>query len=112
MPIYEFACRSCGHHFDHLQKMSDADPTVCPTCHAEQLHRMLSAPAFRLAGTGWYETDFKKPGDHQHNLAGDAGASSTAGSTHHHGTKVGDGGGASATTAGASETKTGVAASS
>jgi putative FmdB family regulatory protein len=112
MPIYEFACRSCGHHFDHLQKMSDADPTVCPTCHAEQLHRMLSAPAFRLAGTGWYETDFKKPGDHQHNLAGDAGASSTTGSTHHHGTKVVDGGGASATTAGASETKTGVAASS
>ena len=112
MPIYEFACRSCGHHFDHLQKMSDADPTVCPTCHAEQLHRMLSAPAFRLAGTGWYETDFKKPGDHQHNLAGDAGASSTTGSTHHHGTKVVDGGGASVTTVGASETKTGVAASS
>ena len=77
MPIYEFECRKCGHHFDHLQKLSDADPTVCPTCHAEQLHRMLSAPAFRLAGSGWYETDFKKPGDHQHNLAGDAGAPTT-----------------------------------
>ncbi len=84
MPIYEFECRSCGHHFDHLQKMSDADPTICPSCHAEQLHRMLSAPAFRLAGTGWYETDFKKKGDHQHNLAGDAGAPSAASSPHHH----------------------------
>ena len=28
MPIYEFECPSCGHHFDHLQKLSDADPTV------------------------------------------------------------------------------------
>ena len=74
MPIYEFECPSCGHHFDHLQKLSDADPTVCPSCQAEPLHRKLSAPAFRLAGTGWYETDFKKPGDARHNLAGDAGA--------------------------------------
>jgi len=74
MPIYEFECRGCGHRFDHLQKVSDPDPTACPSCHAEQLHRLLSAPAFRLAGSGWYETDFKKPGDQRHNLAGDAGA--------------------------------------
>lgn len=74
MPIYEFECRACGHRFDHLQKLSDPDPKVCPNCHAEQLQHMLSAPAFRLAGSGWYETDFKKPGDPRHNLAGDAGA--------------------------------------
>lgn len=113
MPIYEFACRSCGHHFDHLQKMSDADPTVCPVCHAEQLKRMLSAPAFRLAGTGWYETDFKKPGDHQHNLAGDAGASSGGHSTHHHhGEKVADAGSASAPAASTDKPKATVAADS
>jgi putative FmdB family regulatory protein len=74
MPIYEFECRACGHRFDHLQKLSDPDPKVCPNCHAEQLQHMLSAPAFRLAGSGWYETDFKKPGAQRHNLAGDAGA--------------------------------------
>ncbi len=110
MPIYEFECRSCGHHFDHLQKMSDADPTVCPACHAEKLHRMLSAPAFRLAGTGWYETDFKKPGDHQHNLAGDAGAPSTASSTpQHHVAHVADGG-SSAPAVAAAEPKSGASA--
>ena len=81
MPIYEFECHKCGHRFDHLQKVSAADPTVCPSCHAEQLHRLLSAPSFRLAGSGWYETDFKKPGDHRHNLAGDAGAPITASET-------------------------------
>ena len=70
MPIYEFECNSCGHRFDHLQKLSDADPTVCPTCQAAQLHRRVSAPFFRLAGNGWYETDFKGSGEKRHHLAG------------------------------------------
>jgi predicted nucleic acid-binding Zn ribbon protein len=30
--------------------------------------RQLTAPAFRLAGSGWYETDFKKDGDRKRNL--------------------------------------------
>jgi len=69
MPIYEFECSHCGHHFDRLQKLSDADPTICPACDAPHLRRMVSAPSFRLAGSGWYETDFKKDGDKKRNLA-------------------------------------------
>ncbi len=69
MPIYEFECSSCGHRFDHLQKLSDADPLDCPACGAPQLRRRVSAPSFRLAGSGWYETDFKKDGDKKRNLA-------------------------------------------
>lgn len=73
MPIYAFACHACGHQFDRLQKLSDTDPTACPTCGAEgQVHRQLTAPQFRLSGSGWYETDFKKDGDKKRNLAGDA----------------------------------------
>ncbi len=78
MPIYEFECSHCGHHFDRLQKLSDTDPTICPACDAPHLRRMVSAPSFRLAGSGWYETDFKKNGEKKHNLAGDAGKSSAA----------------------------------
>lgn len=78
MPIYEFECRQCGHHFDRLQKLSDADPVDCPSCGAPQLHRCVTAPAFRLAGGGWYETDFKGSGEKKHNLAGDGGASASA----------------------------------
>jgi len=75
MPIYAFACDACGHAFDRLQKLSDADPTVCPACGAEgKVRRQLTAPAFRLAGGGWYETDFKKDGDKKRNLAGDGDA--------------------------------------
>lgn len=73
MPIYEFQCTACGHHFDRLQKLSDADPLDCPACGQPQLYRRVSAPSFRLAGSGWYETDFKKDGDKKRNLAGDAG---------------------------------------
>ena len=69
MPIYEFECKQCGHRFDHLQKLSDTDPLICPACAQASLHRMVSAPSFRLAGSGWYETDFKKDGDKKHNLA-------------------------------------------
>ena len=68
MPIYGFECGSCGHRFDRLQKLSDADPTICPECGAEQLRRQLTAPSFRLSGSGWYETDFKKEGDKKRNL--------------------------------------------
>jgi len=69
MPIYAFECGSCGHQFDRLQKLSDADPTICPECGAEQVRRQLTAPSFRLSGAGWYETDFKKDGDKKRNLA-------------------------------------------
>ena len=68
MPIYAFECAACGHTFDRLQKMSDPDPTTCPNCGAEQVKRQVTAPAFRLSGSGWYETDFKKGGDKKKNL--------------------------------------------
>ena len=69
MPIYDFACSRCGHGFERLQKLSDADPTVCPACGQASVSRKVTAPSFRLAGSGWYETDFKKDGDKKKNLA-------------------------------------------
>ncbi|MEN1971407.1 zinc ribbon domain-containing protein [Luteimonas sp. MJ204] len=70
MPIYAFRCAACGHAFDRLQKLSDADPDTCPECGAVgEVGRQLTAPSFRLAGSGWYETDFKKDGDRKRNLA-------------------------------------------
>jgi putative FmdB family regulatory protein len=68
MPIYEFQCKACGHRFERLQKMADADPAVCPSCGEPRVGRLLSAPQFRLSGGGWYETDFKKDGDKKRNL--------------------------------------------
>lgn len=59
MPIYEYECQSCGHHLEAIQKISDAPRTDCPQCHKPALKKCISAPGFRLAGGGWYETDFK-----------------------------------------------------
>ena len=69
MPIYAFQCAECGHSFDRLQKMSDPDPETCPACGAHQVKRQVTAPSFRLSGSGWYETDFKKDGDKKRNLS-------------------------------------------
>jgi putative FmdB family regulatory protein len=70
MPIYGYVCKSCEHRFDVLQKMSD-DPLVhCPDCGEPSLQKELSAPKFRLKGSGWYETDFKT-GD-KRNLHGES----------------------------------------
>jgi putative FmdB family regulatory protein len=68
MPIYEFECPACGDVFDRLQKLSDPDPDVCPQCGAGGVRRRVTAPSFRLSGSGWYETDFKKDGDKKRNL--------------------------------------------
>lgn len=70
MPIYAFKCEACGHAFDRLQKLSDSDPVECPVCGQPRLRRQVTAPSFRLAGSGWYETDFKSDKDKQRNLAG------------------------------------------
>lgn len=80
MPIYAFECAACGHSFDRLQRMSDPDPSQCPTCAEPQVRRQLTAPQFRLAGGGWYETDFKKDGDKKRNLAGDGATAASAAS--------------------------------
>ncbi|MFT3756692.1 MAG: zinc ribbon domain-containing protein [Pseudoxanthomonas sp.] len=75
MPIYAFECTACGHSFDRLQKLSDPDPETCPSCGQPTVKRQLTAPSFRLAGSGWYETDFKKDGDKKRNLVDGSGAS-------------------------------------
>jgi putative FmdB family regulatory protein len=52
MPIYEYVCGACGNALEALQKISDAPLTDCPECGAASLKKKVSAPAFRLAGSG------------------------------------------------------------
>ena len=62
MPIYAYKCGSCGHAKDVLQKISDAQLTVCPACGAETFTKQLTAAGFQLKGSGWYATDFRNGG--------------------------------------------------
>ena len=59
MPIYEYACRTCTHRFETIQKAAEDPLRDCPECGEPALKKLLSAPVFRLKGGGWYETDFK-----------------------------------------------------
>ena len=68
MPIYEYQCQQCGHHHEALQKISDPQLRQCPECGRKSLKRLVSAVRFRLAGSGWYETDFKSDKEAKRNL--------------------------------------------
>ncbi|MGI0116999.1 FmdB family zinc ribbon protein [Zooshikella sp. RANM57] len=59
MPIYEYECGQCQHALEVIQKVSDEPLVTCPQCNTDALRKRISAPAFRLKGGGWYETDFK-----------------------------------------------------
>ncbi|MDX1563653.1 MAG: zinc ribbon domain-containing protein [Gammaproteobacteria bacterium] len=78
MPIYEYRCEACGHTLDALQKISDDPLSDCPSCEEPELKRLISAPAFRLKGGGWYETDFKSDKERKRNLAESGGGDGTA----------------------------------
>jgi putative FmdB family regulatory protein len=62
MPIYPYKCQDCDHQFEALQKMSDPLLVDCPVCGKASLRKQLTAAAFKLKGSGWYETDFKNSG--------------------------------------------------
>jgi putative FmdB family regulatory protein len=62
-----------------IQKISE-DPLVsCPNCSKDALVKKISAAGFRLKGSGWYETDFKKGGT-KRNVSGSENSSKNASS--------------------------------
>ena len=70
MPFYEYECPNCGYHDEVLQKITDKPLKKCPSCGKNGLKKLMSAPVFRLKGSGWYETDFKSDKENKRNLAG------------------------------------------
>ncbi|MEQ1581729.1 MAG: FmdB family zinc ribbon protein [Steroidobacteraceae bacterium] len=76
MPFYEYQCSACNAHVEVLQKISDAPLRKCPECGKQKLTRLISAPVFRLKGSGWYETDFKSDKENKRNLVDGPGGDS------------------------------------
>jgi putative FmdB family regulatory protein len=70
MPFYEYECPHCGYRDEVLQKITDKPLKKCPSCGKTGLKKLMSAPVFRLKGSGWYETDFKSDKENKRNLAG------------------------------------------
>lgn len=56
MPIYEYACDTCGAHFERRQAFGEVSAPLCPNGH-EAVHRLYSVPSIVFKGSGWYVTD-------------------------------------------------------
>jgi len=49
MPLYEYACRDCGHHFEFLTR--EGRSPRCPSCASATLDKQLSVFAVNTQGT-------------------------------------------------------------
>jgi putative FmdB family regulatory protein len=56
MPIYEYACISCGNEFETLVRVSAPTPE-CPNCHGTQLNKKLSTFAAIGGGADAFASD-------------------------------------------------------
>jgi putative FmdB family regulatory protein len=59
MPLYEYECKKCDQRFERIQKFSDPHMKKCPDC-GGAIEQVISAPAVRFKGSGWYVTDYAK----------------------------------------------------
>ena len=48
MPLFEYECRGCGHHFEYLTRESQAP--ACPACRGADLQKLLSVFAVNTGG--------------------------------------------------------------
>ena len=62
MPLYEYACDSCGETIEALQRFSDPPLETCDSC-GGALEKLISAPSIQFKGSGWYVTDYGRNKD-------------------------------------------------
>jgi len=48
MPLFEYECRGCGHHFEYLTRQGQSP--ACPSCRGEDLQKLLSVFAAHSDG--------------------------------------------------------------
>ena len=59
MPLYEYECKKCHRKSEKIRKFSDPPLTVCESC-GGKLEQLLSSPAIRFKGSGFYINDYAK----------------------------------------------------
>ena len=59
MPLYEYECKKCGRRVEKIVKFSDPPLKTCESC-GGKVKRLISSPAFRFKGSGWYVNDYAK----------------------------------------------------
>lgn len=59
MPIYEYECCVCDHHFEEKQSFDEEPVAVCPRCRGKSRRVLQSVPII-FKGSGFYVTDNPK----------------------------------------------------
>ena len=59
MPLYEYKCKKCGQRVEKIRKFSDPPLTTCESC-GGKLEQLLSSPAIRFKGSGFYVNDYAR----------------------------------------------------
>ena len=62
MPVYEYECRHCGHHFELKQGFHDKPQAECPQCQ-KKAKRVFHPTPIIFKGSGFYVTDHRKSSD-------------------------------------------------
>lgn len=62
MPLYEYACDSCGSHTEVMQRVGAPPLAACPQC-GGPVQKVLAPPALQFKGSGWYITDYARRGN-------------------------------------------------
>ena len=63
MPLYEYECEACGQRFEAIRRFSDPPLDACRQCGRGPIRRLPSSPAIQFKGSGFYITDYPKPGE-------------------------------------------------
>lgn len=80
MPLYEFECEACKSRWERIQKFSDANPDVCPTCGKGPVRKLPSSPAIQFKGSGFYITDYAKKSSSEASSGSKSGGGEKSGS--------------------------------
>ena len=62
MPTYEYECQKCQHRFDLFQSIKAAPIKTCPKCKGRVKRLFSTGGGLLFKGSGFYITDYRKPG--------------------------------------------------
>ena len=80
MPIYEYACTSCGERVEAKQGFDDPPLETCEIC-GGKLRKLYSPVGIVFKGSGFYSTDAKKGSSKKSTSSSDSKSDSKPAST-------------------------------
>lgn len=80
MPLYEYACTKCNHHFDVRHSATETPVLCCPQCEGD-VRKVFHAAGIIFKGSGWHIKDYGQKSDTSSETTTPATESSTAASS-------------------------------